>query len=316
MIRKLISIPIYDIVIPKTLVTEISKYDLSFISESLKVESELFFVTVVKKDNRYVLVDRYDVYLAALSSKIQNISAVIVSDSDCTSTHFQITVKSVMNPVKIINSMTPYVKKYGLDKTVKKLHLNSEFVQIYKLGISQTILGELNKMISRLCDSGVRSAVPLTLFVFIAKIEKARQPILILSLRKMVKGSNRHFRWPHNTFLKKLEMGECDSTKKEIPEKKLKIPETKFCCSKCDTNYVVSEDGTIYEKNELENITIHNKIDSTPRILIPTELVEHLGITAKKPPKYITSTDISVKEIEQQLKGRKFIIMIGENQGQ
>jgi|APSaa5957512535_1039671.scaffolds.fasta_scaffold09535_4 hypothetical protein len=315
MIRKLISIPIGNIEIPKTIVTEISKNDLSFISESLKIKSELFFVTVVKQNDRYVLVDRYDVYLAALSSKIEEISAVVTSDSDCIKTHFQITVKSVMNPVKIINSMQPYVKKYGLDETMKKLHLNSDFIQMYKLGIDQKILDELNKMISSLYDLGVRTAVPLTLFTFIAKIEESRQPFFIESLRNMVKESNRHFRWPHNTFLKKLEMGEGDPTKKEILEKKLKIPETEFCCSKCDTDYVIGADGIVNEKNELENIILHNKHDSTPRILIPTELVEHLGVTAKKPPKYITSTDISVAEIEKQLKGRKFIIMIGGNQG-
>jgi len=314
MIRKLVQIQLSDIVIPTTIITETSEIHLSFISESLKTQSELFFVTVIQQDNKYTLVDRYDVYLAAIKSKIKEISAVIISSKlDCTKTHFQITVKSVMNPVKIINSMKPYVEEYGLDETIKKLHLTSDFTQMYKLGLDQKILDDLDYMISSLCNSGVRTAVPLTLFTFISQIEKKQQSTFIKSLGNMVDQSDRHFRWPHNTFLRKLEMGN-DTDVKKIPEKKLHISELEFNCQKCDTLYVV-HDGIVNKKDESEDMVIHHKNDSTPRILIPSELVEHLGVTQKKPPKIISSADIDVKEIASYLSGRNYIILVGGNQG-
>ena len=314
MIRKLSSIPLSDIVIPDTLITETSKSELSFISESLKAKSELFFVTLLKQDEKYVLVDRYDVYLAAIESGIKEIFAVIIqSKSDNVKSHFQITVKSVMNPVKIINSMRSYVETFGLDETVKKLHLNSDFAQMYKLEIDQDVLYILNDMISELYTSGVRTAVPLTLFTFISHLEKNQQLIFVKSLGHMVKESNRYFRWPHNKFLKKLEMGNNDDVKK-IPEKKLKVPDVNFCCDNCQTEYVVIE-GVVNKKEEYNDMIIHHKSDnSTPRITIPAELVTHLGVTTKNPPKIISSTDIDINKIPSKLNGRKFIILIGNNQ--
>ena len=250
MIRKLLIIPLSEIIILDTLITETSKTELSFISESLKAKSELFFVTLLKQDEKYVLVDRYDVYLAAIESGIKEIFAVTIqSKSDNIQSHFQITVKSVMNPVKIINSMRSYVDEFGLDEAVKKLHLNSDFAQMYKLEIDQDVLDILNDLISELYKSGVRTAVPLTLFTFISKLEKKQQVIFLQSLGHMVKESNRYFRWPHNKFLKKLEMGTAEIAKK-IPEKKLKVPDIDFCCDKCDTKYVVVE-GVVNKKKNL-----------------------------------------------------------------
>lgn len=315
MIRKLSSIALSDIVIPNTLITETSKSELSFISESLKAKSELFFVTLLKQDEKYVLVDRYDVYLASIESGIKEISAVIIqSKSDNIKSHFQITVKSVMNPVKIINSMRNYVEEFGLDETVKKLHLNSDFAQMYKLEIDQNVLDILNGMISELYRFGIRTAVPLTLFTFISKLEKEQQLIFLESLGHIVKESNRYFRWPHNKFLKKLNAG-YDDTVKKIPEKKLKVLDVNFCCDKCDTEYVVI-DGVVNKKEEYQDMIIHHKSDnSTPRITIPDELIAHLGVTQKNPPKIISSTDIDIQKISAQLNGRKFIILIGEKQG-
>ena len=229
MIRKLSRIPLCDIVIPNTLITETSKSELSFISESLKAKSELFFVTILKQDEKYVLVDRYDVYLAAIESGIKEIFAVIIqSKSDNIKSHFQITVKSVMNPVKIINSMRSYVEEFGLDEAVKKLHLNSDFAQMYKLEIDQDTLDILNDMISELYISGIRTAVPLTLFTFISKLEKKQQLIFLESLGHMVKESNRYFRWPHNKFLKKLNTGNDDIVKKNTRKKIPTMPVKKI----------------------------------------------------------------------------------------
>ena len=315
MTRKLVNIQLSDVVIPSTVITETAKNELSFISESLNKKSELFFVTVILQDKKYNLVDRYDVYLAAIQSKIKEIPALIISSKhDCMQSHFQITMKSVLNPVKIINSMRPYVEEFGLDYTVKKLHLHSDFAQMYQLGLDQKILDSLNGMISSLCAMGVRTSVPLTLFIFTSKIDKKQRPIFISSLYNVVKKSDRHFRWPHNTYLRKLEMGD-DITPKKTPEKKLQVPEIEFCCQTCDTQYVVS-DGTVHKRDESqEGLVIQHKNDSAPRILIPSELVEHLGVTAKRPPKIISSTDIDYQEILSYLKGKKFVIILGENQG-
>ena len=61
---------------------------------------------------------------------------------------------------------------------------------------------------------------------------------------------------------------------------------------------------------------IHHKSDNaTPRITIPTELVTHLGVTQKNPPKIISSNDIDIKKISAQLNGRKFIVLIGGKSG-
>ena len=317
MIRKLI--PIHDIVIPQTIITETAKSELSFISESLLNKSELFFVTVTqdKKYKKYTLVDRYDVYLAAVTSKLKEISAVIVvPESDCTETHFQITMKSVMNPVKIINSIRPYVEKYGLDDTVQKLHLHSDFAQMYRLDLGQDILDQLDGMITNLNDTGVRTSVPLTLFIFVSKVEPERQSDFIKSLYGIVNKPDRHFRWPHNTFLRRLESGSDDNDiLKKIPEKKLRTPDIDFCCEKCDTEYVVS-DGAVKKKDESDGMMIYHTNDSAiPRILIPVELVEHLGVTLKKPPKIISSANLDASKIIAHLKGKKFIIILGEKQG-
>ena len=322
MIRKLTSIPISDIVIPDVIVTETSKNQVSFISESLNDKSELFFVTVLKNNtsnnntSKYILVDRYDVYLAAVSSKIKEISAVIISsESDCTKTHLQITVKSVINPIKIINSMRPYVEEYGLDEAINMLHLGTDFAQMYKLELSQGILDKLDGMVSDLSDCGVRSAVPLTLFTFISQLEEKQQLALIKSLKNMTTKPDSNFRWSHNTYLRKLEMGNNNGVVgKKIPEKKIPTPDIDFCCQKCDTKYVFSE-GILYDEKKLKDMNIRHKNDSTPRILIPTELVEHLGVTAKNPPKIISSADIDVEKIAAQLNGRKFVIIVGKNQG-
>jgi len=314
--RKLVNIPISDVVIPSTVITETAKNELSFISESLNEKSELFFVTVISYNKKYTLVDRYDVYLAARQSKIKEIPALIISSKhDCMQSHFQITMKSVLNPVKIINSMRAYVEEFGLDDTVKKLHLHSDFAQMYQLELDQEILDSLDSMISSLCAIGVRTSVPLTLFIFTSKVNEKQRPIFINSLYNMVKESNRHFRWPHNTYLRKLEMGD-DITPKKTPEKKLQIPEIKFSCQTCDTQYVVS-DGMVHKRDDesQEGLVIQHKNDSTPRILIPSELVEHLGVTAKRPPRIISSTDIDYQEILSYLKGKKFVIILGENQG-
>lgn len=316
MTRKLLNIPISDVLIPSTILTETAKNELSFISESLNEKSELFFVTVIPYDKKYTLVDRYDVYLAAIQSKIKEIPALIISSKhDSMQSHFQITMKSVLNPVKIINSMKPYVKKFGLDDTVKKLHLHSDFAQMYQLGLDQETLDSLNDMITALCNMGARTSVPLTLFIFTSKVEKKLQSMFVKSLYNMVKKSDRHFRWPHNTYLRKLEMGDDDITSKKTPEKKLQIPEIDFCCQTCDTQYIVS-DGTVHKVDESQKgIEIRHKNDSTPRILIPSEIVEYLGVTAKKPPKIISSSDVNEQEVLSYLKGKKFVIILGENQG-
>jgi hypothetical protein len=210
--------------------------------------------------------------------------------------------------------MIPYVEQFGISDTIKKLHLHSDFAKMYELQLDKKTLKALDSMITSLCDNGARSSVPLSLFVFISKIDDTQLSTFMASLGNMIKESSRYFRWPHNVYLRKLEIGDNDTIKPAT--KKLPPPEIKFCCDHCKTNYVVSE-GIVNEQDHKseKNLVIQHKTDSIPQIVIPSEFVEHLHISATKLPKIISSADVNEKDLISYLMGKNFVIVLGENRG-
>ncbi len=313
MIRKITEISISDVIIPPDLIVTTGKKELAFISESLEIKSELFFVIVIPRDGKYVLVDRHDVYLAALQCKARKISALILpNNGDCTVTHFQITLKSILNPIRIIYSMRPYVEEFGLEQTMKKLHLHSDFGVIYQLNIEKKILDGLNRVVCLLCDMGARTTPPKSMFIFISKVEQQKQLALVKSLEELAKTSSRNFRWPHNVYLRTLEMG--DELPKKTPKQKLPVKEIDFCCKKCDTKYVVS-DGAVQEIDESapKGLEVRHESESSPRIMIPNDMVEHLGVSVKNPPKIISSKNVTVNDLASYIQDKKFVLILGES---
>ncbi len=307
------SISVSEISVPPTLVTETSKSHLSLISNSLMEESELFFVSLMRHDGKYVLVDRYDVYLAAVSSKIKKIPAVIVSDSDAVEAHLKITMKSVMNPVKVIRSMKPYVDEFGMTDAVDMLHLDVDFVKMYNIGIDDGTLDELDEMISATCDAGARTFVPFALFDFISKLEEDELPKFLESLRNLTEKPTRSFRWPHNTYLKTLQR-KGDAKPQEIPSKKIQSDEINFKCLDCNAPHVVTHDGLVKRREQMEGIHVDRATGSTPKVVIPPESLEHMNL-AKNKLRIITSQDIERRDILSYLDDKEFVILTTKKQG-
>ena len=323
MLKKLVSVPIQDVNILPTTITEISGTDLAFITDSMRTPTaadlELFFIVVVKQNKKYVLVDRYDVYLAAIEANIQNVLAVILpgkrdsninNNNSCIKAHLQLTVKSVLNPIKILSAMKPFVDKYGLDETIKKLHLNSDFAYMYNLELDMPTIDKLGKLISGLCIVGVKSAIPITLLAFITNLEKSRQSEFIKSIDVLANKMGTKFQWPNNSYLRAFESGNITDKKASPSPKKLPPPEIEFCCDGCNTDYIVM-DGIVNKKTETKDSEIHAKMHGIPRILVPPEQVEYLGVTTKQRLKMLSSADVDLADIAKHLDGKKFLVLVG-----
>ena len=266
----------------------------------------LFFGIVVENKGKYTLVDRYDVYLAAVSKGRKIINCVVLQNYDSFSSHMMLSLKPLPNPVTVLRLIKPYVEEYGIEQVTKMFHLNMMYAKIYPNYPPPNVLKIFERLIQIAHTNDAQTIVPIRLFEIIHDATPKDAEMIMVKLEDLINTFKSKFRWPTKEVLTNLYLEE-PKIKKERPA----INDVReYECEQCKAQIVITPNH-VGLKEEKEGLIMITGDDKSEPHYVPDKYKKHLHITPETPPIIISSKDVDDwSALQQRLENRNYLIFV------
>jgi len=145
--------------LPEMVVTKTPNSVINYLGKTIKNGIIPDPAIIVLKDSQFVLVDRIDVYEAALKNNLKKLNVVVIpTNTSPLITHLLHTVRGVVNPIKKVNAL----QNQSMHETVRELlQMDKYYVKLMSMSIPEKTEKILEALIDELIAVGI--TVPPTL---------------------------------------------------------------------------------------------------------------------------------------------------------
>lgn len=300
-------IPINKIHTPEIIITHTPKWLLdSIIDMAKKYDNNIQEPIIVIKDgSKYCIIDKFELYEAALSIKQKTIR-ISISHSKYTPlvAHIIATSKAKINPIRKIRAIRLMLADYNAnDLLAKTLRLDAYYSLLLGISYTSKIESMLEKILDHAISIGITNTEPQIKFFEI--IAASKHPVQIIqNIYLLLAGCNKsNFLW--STIIAEI----TDEPKKKIGQN---LPHDRdFKCT-CGIHYLIRDNNKaeimLETKKYLQIMSAEGDV-SHPINYIPEKLSKYIGSPEAPASFRFTSLDDAAKKF----KGQQFKVIVLAN---
>ena len=261
---------------PEIIITHTPKWLLNSIIETAKKHDNEIRdpITVIKKGPKYFIIDKFELYEAALSTKQKTIRISISnSNYEPLVAHIIATSKAKINPIRKVRAIRlMLVDSDPNELLAKTLRLGSYYSLLLGISFTSKIESKLEKTLDYAISIGIANTEPQIRFFEI--VAASAHPLQIIeNIYPQLAGCDKsNFLW--STVIAEM----ADEPKKKKLGKDLPR-DRQFDC-KCGQKYLISDNNKaeiMLESNEFLHIMSTDGDITHPINYIPDKLTEHIG---------------------------------------
>lgn len=290
---------------PEIIITATPKWLLNSIVDTAKKEKDNTVqepIIVIKKGIKYFIIDKFELYEAALITKQKTIKiSILNSVYDPLVAHIIATSHAKINPIRKIRAIRSMLEgSVANDLLAKTLRLDSYYSMLLGVYFTAKIESMLEKIIDHAISIGIANTEPL--FKFFKTIKDSKNPSQIIeNIYPQFEGCNKsNFFW--STVIAEI-MDEPKEKKigKDLPH------DQKFDC-KCGISYLISDGNKaeiMLEHDDYIQIMSVNGDISHPVNYFPEQLSKYIG--SQQP---VSFKFASLEDAVKKFKGKKFKVIV------
>lgn len=294
---------------PEIVITATPKWLLNSIVDTAKKEKDNAVqdpITVIKKGTKYFIIDKFELYEAALMTKQKTIKISISNSThNPLVAHIIATSHAKINPIRKIRAIRSMLEGSGAnDLLAKTLRLDSYYSMLLGVYFTAKIELMLEKIIDHAISIGIANTEPL--FKFFKTIKDSKNPSQIIeNIYPLFEGCNK------NNFFWSTVIAEIVDEPKEKKLGKDLPHDRKFEC-KCGINYLITDGNTaeimLERDNFIQIMSVEGDV-SRPVNYFPEQLSKYIG----NPQQPVSFKFQSLDDAAKKFKGKKFKIIILAN---
>ena len=306
---KFIKVYLDKIIIPQDIISVPSKKRTEHLKtalESSKTSDILFCIVTETTSKKFTLIDRYDVYIAAVENGLHKINCLVLDKQDTIKGHITITNRPFVNPVTILRMIKPFVDDSSIEDAVKLFHLDSAYIRMYERFPPRHCIKRFEKLIDMAYENGAQSIVPLIMFERLKDSDKDMAMVILDGVESMISATKSRFRWPDKAIIR----GMTPTTDEPRPEKPIKTDIRELECEHCQAEYIITPD-TVLPKQEEDGVLLLEGEDLSEPYFVPTKYNKYLNCTKENPPNIILSKDINGwKDLQRRVGNKKYMVLV------